>query len=225
MKTLLAVMLVFLFNACGKEAVETAVNEISNENSEKAESAESENTAYSTIEDYAAFSTRDQLIAAFEKDCLMHGERWYNEGTVMHEVTKVTNPDNGQEVIYIWNSDGSILRIEADFYLYDRDYEIAGTQKISCRAGVFTGMSLAELKEWNGDDFDFLGFGWDNEGFILPAEGSGIEGITVQIQLSLEQPIESFDEYENLVGDVILNTSDENVMQVPVVVSRLTYTP
>ena len=154
----------------------------------------------------------------------MEGESWYAEGTVRFEHTVLTDPGNGQVITYVWQEDGETLsHIEAEYYIYDEDYIITGTQEVFSECGVSTGMSLDELREWNRDDFDFLGFGWDYEGGIVEEEGSRIAECPVEIKLSFDLQAELPEEYTDMYGDRMFSTADDIAQGAPVLVDRLTY--
>lgn len=188
-----------------------------------ADTAEME-AEYSTIEDYGRITNKEGLVSEFGRENLMEGESWYAEGTVRFEHTVLTDPGNGQVITYVWQEDGETLsHIEAEYYIYDEEYLITGTQEVFSECGVSTGMSLDELREWNRDDFDFLGFGWDYEGGIVEEEGSRIAECPVEIKLSFDLQADLPEEYTDMYGDRMFSTADEMVQGAPVLVDRLTY--
>ncbi|OPL19868.1 MAG: hypothetical protein AVO35_02530 [Candidatus Aegiribacteria sp. MLS_C] len=181
---------------------------------------------YSTIEDYATITTKEQLISEFGEENLVDGESWYAEGTVRYEHTVLTDPCNGQVIRYVWQEDGNTLsHVEAGYFIFDDDYYVVDTQEVFSVCGVFTGMSLQDLREWNGTDFDFLGFGWDYEGLILAGEGSRIAECPVRMKLSFDMQREIPEEYLDMYGDVTFNTADDIAREAPVLVDLLTLYP
>ncbi len=178
---------------------------------------------YSTVEDYAQITSKEQLVSEFGEENLVDGESWYAEGTVKIDNTVLTNPENGQVIKYLWEEDGNSLNyLEVNYYLFDEDYTIQGTQVVSSECGVSTGMSLQDLKEWNGADFRFSGFGWDYAGGIFRDEGSKITECPIQIKLSFDLKIEVPVEY---LGDQVFNTADDIIQGAPILIDKLTYRP
>ncbi|MBN2861010.1 MAG: hypothetical protein JXK93_12160 [Sphaerochaetaceae bacterium] len=188
--------------------------------------ADIEESSYSTVEDYGRILSKDQLVAEFGAENLVDGESWYAEGTVRFDNSVLTDPDNGQVVKYVWEDDGNTLNhIEVCYYIFDEDYSILGTQVIVSECGVSTGMSLQALRDWNGSDFDFFGFGWDYEGGILVEEGSEIAECPVQIKLSFDLEEDIPAEHMGMYSDQVFNTADDIAQGVPVLVDLLTYRP
>lgn len=180
--------------------------------------------SFSTVEDYSQITSKEDLIDEFGEENLVHGESWYAEGTVRFDHSLLTNPENGHVVKYLWNEDGTLSSLEVSYTIYDEYYEVLGTQVIHSETGIHTGMALQDLKEWNGEDFDFFGFGWDFGGAIIADEGTRIAESPFQIDLAMHQEMDSEEQLE-LMGDQELNTSDEIVQDVPIVVERLTFYP
>lgn len=232
MKTALAFTLLSLLIACGGDSESTEVvsePEIQAESTGTAENAPGEEIragSFSTIEDYALITSREQLISEFGEENLVDGESWYAEGTVKLANTVLTNPENGQVIKYLWAEDGCTLNfLEANYYLFDEVYSILGSQVVSSECGVSTGMSIQELREWNGADFSFFGFGWDYEGGIFQEEGTRIAECPVLIKLSFDLEIEVPGEYRGMYSDQVFNTADCIDQGTPVLIDRLTYYP
>ena len=221
----------YLFSCGGDTAnmEENSDSEVPVETIDSSEtSAEEETTEvlYSTVEDYCQITSKDQLVSQFGEENLIDGESLYAEGTVRLENSVLTNPENGQVIKYLWEEDGNTLSLlEASYYLFDEDYSILGTQVISSECGVSTGMSLQELREWNGADFDFFGFGWDYEGGIFEDSGSKIAECSVHIKLSFDLEIEIPEEYLGMYSDQLFNTADEITQGAPALINLLTYYP
>jgi hypothetical protein len=122
--------------------------------------------------------------------------------------------------VYVWDNETDKLAfLEARHTLYDEDFEITDTQKIETKDGLYLGMSLRELKEWNGDDFKFMGFGWDYGGTIMSEEGSKLNKSPVKIQLDLQD----YEGGEFAMGDVELSTDDSWLYALNIIVSDFTY--
>ncbi len=232
MKTALAFALLSLLLSCGGDSDSTeAVSdpEMPVDSTGMAENVPDEGirgSSFSTVEDYTRITGKEQLISAFGEENLVDGESWYAEGTVRFDNTVLTNPENGQVIKYLWEEDGSTLNfLEVNYYLFDEDYSILGTQAVFSECGVSTGMSLQELREWNGVDFSFFGFGWDYEGGILEEEGTRIADCPVQIKLSFDLEIEVPEEYRRMYSDQVFTTEDDIAQGAPVLIDRLTYYP
>lgn len=230
MKALLLLFALILLVSCGgnSESADTLSDtEVSNDTADmEVEVPVEEHTGVScsTVEDYGSITARDRLISEFEEENLVHGESWYAEGTVSFDHSVLTDPENGQVIKYLWEEDGNTLsHIEAGYYVFDESYRIVDTQEVYSDCGVYTGMSLQELREWNGADFDFLGFGWDYEGGIVEEEGSRIAECPVEIKLSFDLQIEIPEEHRDMYGDRMFNTADDMAQDAPVLVDRLTF--
>ena len=232
MRILVIAAILCLFASCGGDADTSATHtdpEIPAESTDIVEEVPvevPEEIEYRTIEDYCGIASKDQLIAEFGEENITDGESWYAEGTVCIQHSNLVNPENGHVIKYLWEEDGNTLSsIEVSYYIFDEDYSIQGTQIISSESGVNTGMSLQDLVAWNGDDFDFFGFGWDYEGGILSEEGSELGECPVQIKLSFDLETDIPEEYYGMYGDQVLSTADDNTVGAPVLVDRLTYYP
>ena len=179
---------------------------------------------YVFIEDYAALTTKPEIIQTFGKENVVDGSSWYAEGTIELKHTVVTNPKNDQIIKYVWNEEDpkKLNSIEACYYDWTEDYEIRKTQKIESKSGVFTGMPINLLRDWNQADFTFSGFSWDYEGGIFAKEGSRIAKCPVRMKLGLVFE-GAQGELDALMGDIELSTKNELVKKAPIIVERLYY--
>jgi len=181
---------------------------------------------YDDLEDYGAIKTKPELIDIFGSGNLIDGETSLFGGMARINHTVLTNPNNGQVITFLYDLEDSIKirTIKANMYIWNDDGEITGTQKIATRSGAFIGMTLKELKDWNESDFNFSGFGWDFGGAISSVKGSKLDDCPVKFELSfdLENPVKGFDQ---LYGDVELNTGDPKVKRAPIFVCSGTYHP
>jgi hypothetical protein len=174
---------------------------------------------FSKFEHYATISTKTDLIARFGEENLADITVSYAEGTVVREATVLTNPQNGHVIQYVWEDDNvTISFIEAFYNVYNQDYELLSTQELEAENGLSLGMSLSELVDWNGDDFQFSGFGWDYAGGIYGDENSKITNSPVALTLDLL----SFEGAEFTIGDVELSSSDSRLDDVDIIVSDFT---
>ena len=198
----------------------TITTEVNTENEpEKAE----EVAAFKTIEDYIKITSKTQLYETFDASNIKDEENWYAEGTVKLESSTLTNPADSTVIKYIWekNEGEAVGTIEFEYNLFDEDYNILGTQKIYSENGLFTGMTLKELEEWNGAPFEFMGFGWDFEGGMMEEEGKiGDSKIIIRMSYDLENEGSG---YKNIIGDILLKSDEDNVKDEPIFIGTLTY--
>ncbi|MFT5602024.1 MAG: hypothetical protein ACI9N1_002274 [Flavobacteriales bacterium] len=179
---------------------------------------------YSKIEHYAVFDTKAKLIENFGSENIEDGSTWYGEGSLELQHSVVTNPSNSHIVKYVWSEKDptKLSMIEVYYEKMNKDYEIIGKQGLSSECGVFTGMTLAQLKEWNGADVEFYGFGWDFGGGVVRKEGSKITDCGISFTMGLDYG-DDMSKYNDLSGDVTLSSSDAKVMEAPIFVSQITY--
>jgi len=174
---------------------------------------------FSKFEHYATILTKSDLIAQFGQENLTDQIDSYAEGTVEKNTTTLINPENGYQIKYVWEDDNSSFSwIEADYNILDNEYNVIGTQKVPAENGLSSGMSLAELRTWNGANFQFSGFGWDYGGGIYAEEGSKIAKSAISISLDML----TSEGTEFALGDIELNADDERFKNVEIIVSRLT---
>lgn len=215
-----------LFIACG-DAADKEQNKNQTADSISTQAPDTEKTAeiepnFSKFEQYATILSKDELIAQFGEENLEDKVQLYAEGTEEKQTTVLTNPDNGHIVVYVWGEDNQTTSfVEADYQLYNENFEEIGTQKIEAENGLYLGMPLKELKEWNGADFKFSGFGWDYGGSIWQNEGSKLDKSPVKLSLNL---LESEDA-DFAFGDVELNTNDPRLDKLNIVVSEFSIMP
>ncbi len=231
----IAVIIIFLslfLFSCGGDAENTEENNDSEltvdtiDSTENIPEEEIIEDLFSTVEDYGQITTKEQLVSEFGEEHLVDGESWYAEGTVKFDNTVLTNPENRQVIKYLWKEDGITLNhIEVNYYLFDQHFAVLGTQVVSSECGVRTGMSLQDLREWNGADFSFFGFGWDYAGGIFEEEGTRIAECPIQLNLSFDLEIQIPEEYRGMYSDQVFITSDEIAQGAPVLVDMLTYRP
>lgn len=175
------------------------------------------------FEDYSLIRTKPQLFAIFGEENCQDDTAWFAEGMEMFMCTDVVNPTNGWRVRYVFNQEqaDTVSFIEANFHDYDENFASLGTQKIEASNGLYTGMTLTELVEWNEVDFDFSGFGWDYEGGITPPEGSKLEDSPVMISLTMDIETGLDEKFQVLYTDGTMNSADAGVQGAPIVVSYM----
>jgi len=233
MKALAVMAVISLLVSCGGETDTTETADGSNIHADSAGTAApepeevEEQEPYSTLEDYSGIATRELLIEEFEQENLEHGESWYAEGTVSFQHSELTDPENGYVIRYLWEEDGNTLNsIEIDYRVFDDDYNVLNTQEVYSECGLYTGMPLEELREWNGGDFDFHGFKWDYEGAVIAEEGSKLFECVPRVELILlDDDARDPYRFQELWGDRRFNTADDAVQGAPIFVGRMYYTP
>lgn len=180
-------------------------------------------TNFEYFEDFASLDTKTKLYETFGEENLEDGSAWFAEGTVEFQTTTLTDPNTLNVYYYMWEQDDNetLSFIEASGFIWDENYEVARRQVIESKEGIFTGMSLKDLHAWNeGVDFGFSGFGWDYEGGIFTEEGSKIGEMNLQVKLGLEDY--TGQDANDLMGDMELSTSDEGILDAPIIIDRLT---
>lgn len=177
---------------------------------------------FNTIEDYAQLTTKEEMVNTFGKENVKNGSSWYAEGTVELQHTIIRNPKNKQIIKYLWAEDNpkKLIKLEVNYFDWDENFEVQGTQKVLSACGFYTGMPINDLRKWNGADFNFYGFGWDYEGGVSVMPKSRLITCPVAIKLGVTGNMDGFEE---LYGDKELNTSNELVKKAPIIVERLYY--
>ncbi len=172
---------------------------------------------FNTFDDYAKILTKKDLIAQFGKDNLKDGIAYYAEGEVEQKTTTLTDPENKYVIKYVWkdNSD-STAWIEANYHLFDKNYNLTGNQKIKAQNGLYLGMSLKELRDWNGADFKFYGFGWDYGGSVIAKEGSKLKESPIEVSLEMQG---KQDDFNFAVGDVELSADNPKLNDAGIIVT------
>lgn len=185
--------------------------------------AEPEVADFSKIEHYAIFETKDMLLENFGSENIKDGTSWYAEGTVEVKHSILTNPSNGHIVKYVWEEENPNLLSFIEVYanVRNENFETISTQKIGTECGLYTGMTIKEMKKLNGADFSFNGFGWDFHGLLRPTEGDIISSCHLSLAMDLKFE-EGKDEYNGLYGDIELSTSNELVLNAPITLDQIT---
>lgn len=176
------------------------------------------------LEDFATLNTKTKLYQTFGAENLVDGSSWFAEGTVEYQNTKLTDPNTLNVYIFNWSQeDNETLQfIEAPGFIWDENYEVARRQIIQSESGIFTGMSLKDLYEWNDkQDFEFSGFGWDYEGGVFAKKGTKIGDLDVIIKLTLDGS--AGQSYTHLLGDSMFSTADKSVLDAPIYIDVITY--
>jgi len=97
---------------------------------------------------------------------------------------------------------------------------VIGNQTVQAENGLYLGMNLSKLRAWNGENFNFSGFGWDYAGFITYKEGSKIANSNVEISLDIID--NDSGDYDFVYGDVTLSADDSRLANANIIVSSMT---
>lgn len=223
----LSVLTIGLF-ACSNNSA--ANNESENQTkpqipSESVDESKDKSLANLKIEDYIKVKSRAEIEKIFGKDNMKEGESFYAEGTVKMNHSEVTNPENGQIIKYLYEDDNkTVSSIEFAYHLYDKEYNKVGTQKIESENGLYTGMSIKDLSEWNeGEEINFSGFGWDFHGnvyqgekYLNPDSKLAKSGFSFQMDQKGDLTEKEF------LGDVTLSSENKKVLNSDIVLGMIT---
>ena len=187
------------------------------------EEPEAEVADFTKIEHYAALDTKAKLVENFGKENIKDGSTWYGEGSTELKHSVLTNPSNGHIVKYVWKEENptQLSFIEIFGILRNKDYEAIGTQKIGSECGIFTGMTLKEMRDWNGEDFEFSGFGWDFGGMVRYTEESNFAKCNLSLRLEIKFE-EGKNQYDALYGDTDLFADATIKLGAPITLDQLT---
>lgn len=231
MKKYNAILFSLLLVACGGAEEQNENEEIVEENLVDTVQVDTlvevveEEMNYNYFEDYAQFATKEEIYEAFGEANLTDATEWYAEGTVQLECTRLKNPDNGHEIKFVFDEENpeKLSSIEARYYTSEGDSENRVTQKIETKCGTYTGMTFNELRDWNEEEFEFSGFGWDFGGGIMPSTGSKIEQCKVMMMLDYDYNDSDQELFTSLLGDQIFKSDNENAVKAPIFIGFLTY--
>lgn len=232
MKKLSLIIPLFIFS-CGESNENETNDNIENEIVEAVDTLEIDSLveglidahSFEYIEDYAQLKTKTEIYDEFGEENLTDATEWYAEGTVQLECTRLINPNNGHHIKFVYDQENpeKCNSIEAHYYTSDGDGDNPVTQKIETKCGTYTGMTFNELREWNEEEFEFSGFGWDYGGGIMPATGSKIEQCKVMMMLDYDYNDGDQELFTSLLGDVIFKSDNENAVRAPIFIGFLTY--
>ena len=174
------------------------------------------------LEDYAQLTDKKSIEAVFGESQMQEGISYYDEGTTQYTHTLVTNPATTHQIKYVWDSEGKLIFIEANYKRQTENEPQSGIQMTQSDCGIYLGMKLEELATWNGKAISFYGFGWDREGVIKKEEKSKMAGCRVVAKLGID-----LDETtpSSVMGDVLLSSADKKVKSANIFVSQFIYYP
>ena len=136
-------------------------------------------TEYTFLDDYLQILNKDALSKTFGKQHLKDGVAYYDEGNEKRNTTVLVHPKSKQVIKFVWDANFNTAWIEAEWGVGAN----ATVPTVSTRAGLSTGMSLAQLRAWNQADFQFYGFEWAHEGTLGENKGSKIARQPARIKL------------------------------------------
>lgn len=222
---IIAVIGIFVLSSCGESTGKNG-NESENDTIETTADKQveevgkdqaDEKTVY--FEDYAEIKTKEALTEKYGTENIKNSTEGFAEGTIERQVSTLTDPQNGYVIRYVWGEDNKTLGwLEAsEITSYNDDYEVAGKQAIKAKNGLWLGMSLADLRKWNGANFKFSGFGWDFGGGIFAGKGSKLADspITITLNCSDYSTLPDFAK-----GDVELYADNERLKNIKITVSN-----
>lgn len=177
--------------------------------------------SFTLFEHYAQLRTPAEIYSTFGKENCLSGTSWYAEGTIKLKHILVTNPKNKHVIKYVFeeNSSKKIGSIEANYRIYDADFNEISRQVIKSECGFTLGMKINELKKWNGKDFQFSGFGWDYGGGIFIQPGDKLEKCKTRMILEMF-PADNDTTFNALYGDQELSTKSTLVQKAPIFVQH-----
>ena len=232
MRTTFLSLFVFIgFISCGETPSTDETNDTNNSEDSTATLVDSSamslvteeaEPTYEYFEDYIAITTRTELEETFG-DYLTHDTVWYNEGTERRSISKLDHPESGHKLTYFWQEDNpeQVGDIEVYYHQYDENWEPVDKLELASESGIYLGMPMDELREWNGKPFDFSGFGWDFGGGVLSDDGKlGTIDFSVFLIMGEDATAE---EYDALVGDMIFSSDDEAAQSAPIYINSFHY--
>ena len=219
--------LLLLFVACTSELKYNDSETLKQENNpleiEQPVVAEEEIT-FNYFEDYAKLTSPEEIKAFFGKENCKSGTSWYAEGTLQLKHLLAKNKKNNHLIKYVFkeNSSKEISHIEANYLIYNEDYNEIGKQIIKSECGISLGMKINELRKWNGKDFQFSGFGWDYGGGIFIQPGDKLEKCKTRLLLDMI-PADNDTTFNELYGDQELSTKSALVQKAPIIVQYFAF--
>lgn len=181
---------------------------------------------FETLEDYATITTKADLYDKFGANNINEDTSWYAEGELMLLTSVLTDPANGYIVRYVWQEEKptELEMVEAYYQVYDNDYNVKSKQKVPTENGIHSGMTINELRKWNGAAFNFSGFGWDYGGGLFLEPGSKLAANRVGITLDVDYEA-NYAGMDELYGDIELSSDDATVKSAPIFINYINVYP
>lgn len=226
MKKFILPLFALMLLSCGGEEESVESNEDSNNETDTTSvdtiAVEDETESVMFFEDYAQFDTKTKLYEEFGEENIVDDEAWYAEGTVHFVTSVLTDPATGNKIQFTWDEKDEETLSFIETWRLDWKDENAVPQKVETKEGLYTGMPLKELIDWNGEDFRFAGFGWDYAGGVFANEDEGKLG-GYPVDVTLDMLDEGWETFPHLIGDADHSTGDDGVKGAPVVIGSMTY--
>jgi hypothetical protein len=161
------------------------------------------------FEDFATILTKSELTASFGQENLKDDVSWFAEGTLEKNITTLNDPKTDYKLTYVWEDNDSLAWITARHYIWKSDH-IDRHQNLKSITGVNLGMTLQELRDWNEEDFEFSGFGWDFAGGIYREEDSKFNQTGLVLILGEGMDLD-YDTFGFILGDVSLKSNENRL--------------
>lgn len=212
--------------ACGVEADDVDVSLSDSTETTGIDTLVNDEQTFEMIEDYVTITNKTDLYTQFGAENIKEDTSWYGEGTLMLMTSVLTNPVNGHIVRYVWQEENqeTLDMVEVHHVIYNDDYEQIGTQEVYSSTGLYVGMPINDLREWNGAEFKFSGFGWDYGGGIFVQNGSKLADCNLRMTLDFDYDVE-YPGMESLYGDAEFSSDDANVKGAPIFLGYLSLSP
>ena len=171
------------------------------------------NTSF--LDDLLLIKNETELKQTFGSNNVTFDTIWGAEG-LFSMGTKLFN-NSPDEVIIIWadtlnNSNIYSVGIHC-YYGINSDTTILG-KKWKTKLGITLGTTLKELVLLNEKSFSFSGLGWDYGGSVSNWNNGKLEkaGISVTLDVSANDIMSK--EYDKIIGDIQISSSDPNAIKV-----------
>lgn len=170
------------------------------------------------FDDYFAISSKTDLYATFDSSALKDEISWYAEGTVQRQSTFLIHPKTKHALNFVWSDDDKLTTAWVEANFYDEDDVLLKNKGLEAKNGLYIGMPLKALEDWNKAPISFFGFGWDYSGAVLPDSTGRLSKSNVGINLGIS-------EMSNLdvLGDVELSSQDSSVQNLLIYINQMTY--
>ncbi len=171
------------------------------------------------IEDYTEVKSKENLYSRYDNNNLEDTKVMVKDKEMM--ATTLKDPNTGEHVEFIWGDDKkSTYMVKSYYNVYNDNENKKLTQIVKSDCGVYTGMPLSELEEWNGAPIEFSGFGWKDGGGIFTEKGSKLAGCPIVVRLSYDENV-AFEGRDGLMGEKRFKSNDKKVNGAPIFVGSM----
>lgn len=180
------------------------------------------NSDIKILEDLFLIKNEKELKQLFGDQNVSFDTIWGAEG-MFYMGTKLFNK-TPNEVIITWgdtlsNSNITNLSIRCYYDINTNEYDLKSIWK--SKTGISLGTTLTELVKLNGKEITFYGLGWDYGGLISSWNGGKLENAGIGISLGTVSFDNQTNDYNNIVGDTEINSSNPSAVKVNPVVLEL----